>query len=151
MVGAGSGGAVPAWRAAEARLAAGSWLCCLAVAGRAALLVNVVYGAADAEAPVVSIESALAAGREIREPYPRVENRGDCCPGCCLDLAMTIEEGPLPNPVQSPEVNDSAVATLPPGLSPPSSATASRYGGHDTGPPRTDQRTDLIATTVLRE
>lgn len=79
------------------------------------------------------------------------ENRGDCCPGCCLDLAMTIEEGPLPNPVQSPEVNDSAVATLPPGLSPPSSATASRYGGHDTGPPRTDQRTDLIATTVLRE
>ena len=79
------------------------------------------------------------------------ENRGDTCPGCCLDLALAIDEAPLPKPVSAPNVDHEVAAILPPQVLDTGSAVAARYQGHDTGPPRVDRRTALIATTILRE
>ena len=76
---------------------------------------------------------------------------GAGCPGCCIDLAMAIDEAPLPTPVTVPDLDPGIVAILPAAVPAPSCAKAARYAGLDTGPPRTDQRTDLIATTILRE
>lgn len=81
------------------------------------------------------------------------ENGGDCCAGCCIDLAMVIDEGPLPRPVVAPATDHEheVIAVLPAPATDTSSAVAARLLGHDTGPPRVDRTTALIATTILRE
>ncbi len=79
-------------------------------------------------------------------------NRGYTCADCCVDLAMAIDEGPMPRPVIAPTIeHEELVAVLPVAVPAAGSAVAARLLGHDTGPPRTDRRTDLIATTILRE
>ncbi|MCA8949434.1 MAG: hypothetical protein KDE27_08015 [Planctomycetes bacterium] len=81
----------------------------------------------------------------------KVENRADGCAGCCVDLAIDIDEGPLPQPVTVPDLTPGHAA-IPPSLAPfASSARAARFQGHDTGPPRVDRTTSLLATTILRE
>lgn len=79
------------------------------------------------------------------------ENGGETCPGCCIDLAIAIDEAPMPQPVRAPDSQQQIVAILPDAALHVSSAVAARFARPDTGPPRTDQRTELIATTILRE
>jgi hypothetical protein len=69
---------------------------------------------------------------------------------CCIDLALLTEVGPLPTPVDCPDLSPQVVAQAPE-LGP---GDAGRGGEppplHCTGPPRSDPRTALLATTILR-
>lgn len=78
--------------------------------------------------------------------------RGTCRAGCCVDLQLAFEQGPLPRRVAA-EDGPQLVAVAPP--APP--AVPFALGADEpephppaTGPPRRDRRTELLSTTILR-
>lgn len=93
-------------------------------------------------------------GAAVRAPLPRApgEERvtARCPTGCCVDLQTEIEVGPVPRADVAPPplfVSPAAAPVLAQTALPHADA---RDWPHDTGPPRVDSRTRLLATTVLR-
>lgn len=81
------------------------------------------------------------------------DNGEHTCKGCCVDLAIALEEAPLPRAIDLPPIEPQVVAVLPlpaPAL-PVHGRTPTRLPPHATGPPRPNPRTELIATTILRQ
>lgn len=80
---------------------------------------------------------------------PGEQNRGVTCTGCCVDLSLPIELGPLPRPTEMPAelacTGATAAFRLPEGRE-----VVPSVWPYETGPPRPDPRTDLIVTTILR-
>jgi len=69
---------------------------------------------------------------------------------CCIDVALLTELGPLPTPVDCPDVQPPCIGTVPYLAADERVDRGSTLLPRNTGPPRTDQRTDLIALTILR-
>ena len=108
--------------------------------------------AAEATARTTAPTASCCAAEETPIPMgPEPRNGADSCHGCCIDLATDIDEGPMPEPVLSPDVETGIAAILPPAPTGPGSAPAARAFGFDTGPPRPAELLGRIATTVLRE
>jgi len=85
------------------------------------------------------------------ERAPGEERAGSSgLPGCCLDLQSDLELGPLPS-AELPAA-PLLVAVALPAVEPlmPSNDPAAHGWAFDTGPPRTDARTALRSTVVLR-
>jgi hypothetical protein len=75
-------------------------------------------------------------------------HRAACSAGCCVDLCFDVGLGPLPRAdcVALPEACWTETASRHDSEPPP----AERSWPHERGPPRVDERTRLLASTVLR-
>lgn len=67
----------------------------------------------------------------------------------CTDVALSIAEGPLPERITFELLDAPATDLVDSWLVDPPSAQPATVLPPPTGPPRTDQRTELLATTVL--
>lgn len=107
----------------------------------------------DAEASGCECCRAKANAERKGAPTPRPGEdgiRAACPPHCCLDLVLDFEQGPLPKPFTAVLPLARVVATLPMHVDPCGDAGQPWLQPHDTGPPRPDASTALLASTILR-
>lgn len=72
------------------------------------------------------------------------------CTDCRLDLSLPLQPAPMPRPVHAPDLEPIAIAWFSAGpVQHPATAEPCPCP-FDTGPPRPDGRTELLATTILR-
>jgi hypothetical protein len=113
-------------------------------------------GAAAAVSPAQQPVKAEHCSCCQHEPAAKTEGeRGgaknrSACQDCCVDLALLTRVGPMPRPVNLPDVDPPCIAVVPAEAADEDSSVATALPLHCTGPPRTDARTALIATTNLR-
>jgi len=83
-----------------------------------------------------------------QEPGPARQRR-TCEPGCCVDLAFDVELAPAPRAAADHVPNVAAIEPAKVRCDLSTRSWPQWQWPHDTGPPRTDQRTALRASTVL--
>ena len=77
-------------------------------------------------------------------------HRGACKPGCCVDLVFDVELAPAPRAVSDDVPSVHGIEPVQVACVMPTCSWPQWSWPHDTGPPRTDRRTELRASTVLR-
>lgn len=92
--------------------------------------------------------TALREGATTDGDLPSLQPRG--CTECRLDLSLPLQPAPLPRTVHAPDLETSAIAWFAAGPGQQPAAAEPCPCPFDTGPPRPDRRTGLLATTVLR-
>jgi hypothetical protein len=106
---------------------------------------------AAADEPASCCEGGCCAGGAPHDPAPGEERSRDLCgPHCCVDLLVDVDPAPVPGAPER-EHPRIAICALPlAGCAAPRAGWPEWTTPHDTGPPRVDRRTTLIASTVLR-
>jgi hypothetical protein len=95
--------------------------------------------------------SRAKTGSADREQEPGSgRHRGVCKPGCCVDLVFDVELAPAPRAVSEDAPSTHGIEPVQVAGVLPTNSWPQWLWPHDTGPPRTDKRTELRASTVLR-
>ncbi len=87
-------------------------------------------------------------GRPTGQPPSQ---RGRTCVDCCVDVSLPIDLTLVPRTVEVPDAGSAAVGVTSIAFLPVIAPTPELRGPFDTGPPRPDPRTSLLATTILRQ
>lgn len=77
--------------------------------------------------------------------------RGRTCVDCCVDVSLPIDLTLVPRPVEAPTAGATCIGVAPVAFLPVVAPPSEPLWPFDTGPPRPDPRTSLLATTILRQ
>jgi len=102
---------------------------------------------APADAGPADADAALEAAPGSRP----TRHRGRTCVDCCIDVSLPIELTLVPRTVEVPEAGSATIGAVSVAFLPVIVPTGNLRSPFDTGPPRPDPRTNLLATTILRQ